>query len=135
LVGAGSFARWSPDGSRLAISAPTGSSRGDLFVLDADGRNRRLLLASPELDQPSDWSRSGRKILFTRWFSNQTPAVFVMNADGTAVRRLAQGGDAKWSPDGSHVLFTRDAELRSMRPDGTQQRLVTRWPAWEPDWR
>jgi Tol biopolymer transport system component len=134
-LGAGSVARWSPDGTRLVISAPTGRSAGDLFVIDLVRSTRRLLLASLQLDQPTDWSRNGRKILFTRSFSDHTSAVFVMNADGTSVRRLAAGSDARWSPDGSHVLYTRDAELRTMRPDGSGQRLVTRWPAWEPDWR
>jgi Tol biopolymer transport system component len=84
-VARGQFARPSPDGRRLVLDTPTAGSDGDLFVVDADGSDRRLLLASPELDQPAGWSPDGRRILFTRFndaFGRDTD-VFVMNADGT----------------------------------------------------
>ena len=40
-----------PTGMQLVLDAPTTSSQGDLFLIDADGRNRRLLLGSRQLDQ------------------------------------------------------------------------------------
>ena len=41
----GQFGRWSPDGRRLVLDSPTPTSPGDLFVVDANGTNRRLLLS------------------------------------------------------------------------------------------
>jgi len=75
--------------------------------------------------------------------------IFVMNEDGSDVRRLTTslGLDIKptWSPDGSHIAFRsqRDGndEIYLMNRDGSCQRDLTddptddRSPAWGPDGR
>ena len=67
-----------------------------------------------------------------------------MNADGSDRRSVAEGRGPVWSPDGATIVYIgRDAtggdELRSIRPDGTGMRRLTRvypngvepdWPAW-----
>lgn len=58
-LGRGQFARWSPDGTRLVLDAPTKESEGDLFIVNADGSERRRLLATPALEQPAGWSPDG----------------------------------------------------------------------------
>lgn len=68
-VSRGQFARWSPDGARLALDAPTTGSDGDIFVLNRSGGERKRILATPQLEQPADWSPDGKSILFTRFFS------------------------------------------------------------------
>jgi TolB protein len=96
------------------LDAPTATSQGDLFVLDADGSNHRLLVGSPELDQAADWSPDGKRILFTR-FNPDSPgsSVWVVNVDGTGVRRLAAGIAGSWSPDGSRILYTKSSPAGS----------------------
>jgi TolB protein len=141
----GNNARWSPDGKRLVFSAPTARSDGDLFVINADGTGLHRLLATPQLEWPTDWSPNGRKILFTRQlFSGGFMDVYVMNADGTKVRRLTHaryddvGGT--WSPDGKRIVFTsqrfRLSHLFVMRADGRGERQLTRRNAedFEPSW-
>jgi Tol biopolymer transport system component len=141
----GNNARWSPDGKRLVFSAPTARSDGDLFVINADGTGLHRLLATPQLEWPTDWSPNGRKILFTRQlFSGGFTDVYVMNADGTKVRRLTHaryddvGGT--WSPDGKRIVFTsqrfRLSHLFVMRADGRGERQLTRRNAedFEPSW-
>jgi hypothetical protein len=63
-LGRGSMARWSPDGKKLVIEAPTPDTEGDLFVINANGGGRHPLLATPDLEAPAAWSPNGRRIIF-----------------------------------------------------------------------
>ncbi len=70
--------------------------------------------------------------------------VYVMNADGSNVRRLTDvpgyDGGTFWSPDGSKIIWRRfsedgaRAEVYTMNPDGTDQRKITNVGAmsWAP---
>ena len=132
-LGRGQVARWSPDGDRLA-HVPTEDFGGDVFVLDLATGERRRLLATPQLEQPADWSPDGKRILFTRFYLAGGSDVFVMDADGTRVRRLtrAPGEDtaAAWSPDGKRIVFTSERtgheQLFVMNVDGSNQRNISR---------
>ncbi len=144
-------ARWSPDGKELVFAAPTEGSDGDLFgdgdlfVMNADGTERRLVLATPEAKQAAAWSPDGKQILFTGFDRSGGADVFVMDADGTHVRRLTEPGAsniaAAWSPDGSKILFTRgppgNAELLLMDADGSRERTISddRFRGYKPSWR
>lgn len=75
------------------------------------------------------------------------PDIFVMNADGTNLRRLTDhpANDIwpAWSPDGARIAFPsrRDGnfEIYLMNPDGTDLQRLTHtpghedFPAWSPD--
>ena len=101
-------------------------------------------LADPQL------SPDGAQIIYTRRYVNKIEdklesALWIMNADGGRNRFLAKGAGARWSPDGTRILYTADGD-----PKGTQ--LFVRWmdaegatsqithvtetpgnPAWAPD--
>lgn len=137
-VAQGQFGRWSPDGATVVLDTPTATSRGDLYIVDADGSNRRLLLASPDLDQPADWSPDGRQILFTRFSSTSNrSSVYVVNEDGSELRRLASGIAGSFSPDGTQIVYTRSfpGRLFVMRRDGSRRRAIPGAIGAEPDWR
>jgi len=134
----GQFGRWSPDGESLALATPTPTSPGDLFVVATDGSNRRLLLASPELDQPADWSPTGKQILFTRFSSRSSRSnVYVVNVDGTGLRRLASGIAGSYSPDGTRIVYSAGfpGALIVMRADGSGKRAIPGVVGADPDWR
>ena len=73
------------------------------------------------------------------------PEIYVMNADGSAQRRLthdpAQDIAASWSPDGTQIVWgatRRGSRDLTMDAEGTNVRqLITRRlrpaPAWSPD--
>jgi Tol biopolymer transport system component len=135
----GESARWSPDGSELAFDAPTPTSIGDIFVSAADGSSPRLVLASPELDQPAGWSPDGQRILFTRFHDEAglATSVYVVNVDGSDLRKLANGLAGSWSPDGRKIVYTKrfPGRIMVMNADGSRKRWIAKSIGAEPHWR
>jgi Tol biopolymer transport system component len=135
----GADARWSPDGGMLVYDAPSRGRPGDLFVMNADGTSAHLLLSTLNLKVAAGWSRDGERILFTS-YSAANPrhtTIFVVNADGTGVRRLGRGIAATWSPDGTKILYTTAefSPLYVMNGDGTRTHVLARVAAADPSWR
>jgi Tol biopolymer transport system component len=148
---------WSPDGKRLAFFWSYGKLKqvrgeewievGAIGVMDQDGANPRQLTQRrrPTTSEDHDpvWSPDGKRIAFMRWNSTASPAngraIFVVDADGTHVRRLTpwrlEAGDhPDWSPDGRRILFrsgvssyTR-SNLWTIRPDGSDLERLTDLP-------
>src|SRR5437588_3914390 len=85
-LGKGQFARWSPNGKKLVLDAPTNESDGDLFVVDADGSGRRRLTNTRDLEQPAGWSPDGKEILFTRFTARGSTQIGVIGLDGRGTR-------------------------------------------------
>jgi TolB protein len=100
----------------------------------------------PDWDSEPAWSPDGKRIAYTSAGSNTPRAIYVMNADGTARRRLTFGrtgdGSPAWSPDGREILFTCEANRISdicvVGVDGkgrlrlTEDEAENRNPAWQP---
>jgi Tol biopolymer transport system component len=89
---------WSPDGSRIAFTGWSGGIR----AVRTDGKGSTQLTRG--WDSSPRWSPDGRKVLFTRHVAHGGNDVFVMNADGSHVRRLTHGygltaaEGSSWSP-------------------------------------
>ena len=143
---------WSPDGRRIAVVVQGRKGAGPvtsrlLYVVNADGSDRRLLGRG----HAPTWSPDGRKIAF-RSDRDGNGEVYVVNADGTGLRRVTrnQASDSGpvWSPDGRRLLFTRfgdgNSDIYSVGADGSGARNLTpdvrparvgrdSSPAWSPD--
>jgi len=153
---------WSPDGRRIAfVRRPTGATSfdlGDLYVMDADGSNARLI--APSANSPA-WSPDSRKIAFSTYRGGDG-AVLIVSADDAAAPAIHIGFDRgfngwpAWSPDGSRIAFVSDwtafdfaLELYVVNADGSNLKQLTNgffgsvktWPsytqyaqpAWSPD--
>jgi TolB protein len=121
----------------------TGTDRlgAELYVRAEDGTTRRLT-RNRVFDGFPRWSPDRSKIVFVRARGNDSD-LYVMNADGTGVRRLA--GSARrfqdlypaWSPDGRTIVFASNRfgenEILVMRADGTGLRRITRTARWVDD--
>ena len=83
---------------------------------------------------------SGAEILFVGSDSPEgTGELFLVNADGTNLRRLAKGGPmvqgigyVEWSPDGSTVTYSSSSGQRMISADGTSDRSVN--PSTDAGW-
>ncbi len=80
---------WSPDSSRIAFWSGIESQYGQVWVIDADSRNRHPLTnCDPprNCDNPA-WSPDGSLILFE---TNRAgpPETWVMGSDGSSQHRL-----------------------------------------------
>jgi Tol biopolymer transport system component len=136
----------------------------ELYVMNADGTGLRRLTRNAALGPSADpaWSPDGRKLVFVerverggapcRPVGRCDNEIYVLNADGTGLRRLTRNavadGSPVWSPDGRSIAFTRDhgrqiVNIYVMNADGSGQRRLTQslrrrpWIelAWSPDWK
>ncbi|MBM4460889.1 MAG: hypothetical protein FJ011_24530 [Chloroflexi bacterium] len=81
---------WSPDGQRVVYG-----SGADLHIINADGKDKRRLVTDG--DDPQ-WSADGTQIVFDRLGNDM--GVYIVNVDGTSLRRLADGAWPSWQPCG-----------------------------------
>ncbi|HEX9641436.1 MAG TPA: hypothetical protein VGB13_08990 [Candidatus Krumholzibacteria bacterium] len=140
---------WSPDGRRIAfVSRRDGNY--EVYVMNADGSGKRNLTRDRARDVFPTWSPDGRRIAFlrARLYSNRVRGLgvnrfhgyhlYVMNADGSGLRRLTQNFTGKyqlvWSPDGRTIYFGNDL----VNADGSGARRLPYIPltaVWSPDGR
>lgn len=87
---------WSPDGGQILYSCGLAGTGVDVCVMDSDASNPVNLTDHPQDNWAPDWSPDGTRIAF---FSRRDGGgIFVMNADGSDVSFLVEGGQPAWSP-------------------------------------
>ena len=135
-----SFPAWSPDGRSIAFSGIR-----DVYTVPARGGRVTNLTRSPKpwlLRTTPAYSPDGRTIAIAASTDAYNGDVFLMRADGSAMRRLtrSQGTHDRhgeestpdFSPDGKRIVFTsnRDGNLEvySIGVDGRGERRLTRTP-------
>ena len=150
-TGGSDWPAWSPDGSKIAFRSSRDGG-GGIYVMNADGTNQINLTNSAGVDDQCgglSWSHDGSKIGFgSDSLGNSDTCrhtdIYVMNPDGTALKRLTSTGQdswPSWSPDGTKIAFQsfRDGwNIYVMNADGTGVVQVTNqfgfyeYPAWRP---
>jgi TolB protein len=123
---------YSPDGSHIIFSrCRLDFSACTLVRMHADGSDSDLLLPMHTGNYASDpeYSPDGRVVFRGDRNGNQDD-VYVMRANGTSIHRItpASGSSERpgWSPDGRHVIFTKDCcAIWEIRGDGTHPVALT----------
>jgi TolB protein len=144
---------------KIAFESPyLDDQYGDIYAIQPNGTARVRLTASAGLDIEPAWSPDGRQVAFTSGRGGSDPTcqsscnldVYVMNADGSRVKRLtddpARDREPAWSPDSSKIVFTStrgdgfSGDLYVMNADGTGETPITttsptfeKHAAWSPD--
>jgi len=93
---------WSPDGRKLVFaltkrSTPRHGPTSSIFVINANGTGIRQLTRHTRDDDPA-WSPDGRHIAFARSSSCCDSSIYVMNSDGSHLRRANSGTQGDWNP-------------------------------------
>ncbi len=122
----------------------------DICTVTPSGTGGVRLLNDSAVDTAPAWSPDGRQIAFFRSVLSDTTqsGVFVMNADGSGLRRVAPAPNVSgvsWSPDGTRIAFGKHPDIYVARTDGTGLTRLTNYqdpasgngtsPAWSPDGR
>jgi TolB protein len=88
---------WSADGKQILFTSRR-DGNDEIYVMDADGKNPRNLTKTPGRDYEGNWSPDGKSIVFISArgkagsFSNEWGDLYIMNSDGSGVRRLTDSG-------------------------------------------
>lgn len=107
---------WSPDGTGLVYAARTAPGEPfRIFVARADGSGREQLTSQKAgSDTAPVWSPDGTRIAFVSDRDGGFPELYLMNANGTGVKRMTTNAlidaNPSWSPDGTRVVFERCCE-------------------------
>ena len=149
---------FSPDSKQVSFTQSSGRVKSDpvvdniiehsaLTVMNVDGSNRHVIYQGPAYSADLTYamfSPSGKQLLFERVNSGFSKpagkrAVFVVNTDGSGLKRLTQWGDTAgdnpdWSPDGKWILYHTHvdepgAQYFLIHPDGTGGHQLTHFPA------
>jgi TolB protein len=142
---------WSPDGKSIVfISSRHGGMKVHLLAAGAatNGSDARQLTTGDDEDDSPAFSPDAKRIAFVRIHAGVS-RIFVMDADGSNVRAIAEGESIHpvWSPDGARILFDTTSfvgarktkepdrvigekideqmDLATVRPDGTDLRRLT----------
>ena len=134
---------WSPDGTRIVYDAhlvPDDHhlAPGGIAVMDADGKNKRLLT---RVGLHPTWSPDGKRIAFISGV-DVINHVFVMDVDGRNRMQLTHDFVRKrlpsWSHDGKRIAYVGDNVIWVVDSDGENPRQLTNivteeHPTWSPD--
>ena len=115
---------WSPDGYHILFSSrvsPYEEDQGaeaysgvDLYTVQSDGSNLRLLTTDPALSLSYSpvWSHDGSKVLFSSILDSRVwPSyIFIINVDGTGLTQLSNVESVGrmhlvWSPDARRIAI------------------------------
>jgi Tol biopolymer transport system component len=153
-LGDGFDPTWCPDGKRIVFRAEE-----EIYIIEADGSHRMPWLTISPHAEGLAWSPDGHRIAYSDDPRYQIGDIYVMNADGSGVRRLAGTPTdtdefPAWSTNGRRLAFasTRGTASRNTRTlwtvnaDGSHVRPLARQrqrpylttdaqPSWSPDGR
>ncbi len=137
---------WSPDGKRIAFSAPgKAQAAAQLYLINVDGSNLRKLTDSDEAWL--SWSSDGKQaVLIGNCGGLNNHDLCIMDADSSSLRRLTDyhGHLPVWSPDGTRIahvvggsLCLVDVNSSSQHCPAALNQIETSYrgsaPIWSPD--
>lgn len=137
---------FSPDGKRL-VFVSTRNGNADIFVMpfqpqgpDASGGALNLTRHRGGDFNPA-FSPDGKRIVFSSDRDGYRESdIYLMDADGSSVRRLTRSagwdGSPAWSRDGQSIFFSSERDkslgIYRLKADGSEQKQIVTGPALSP---
>jgi Tol biopolymer transport system component len=112
---------WSPDSRRLAYGG-----NNKITLIDADGRNEETIDGHSGYAQAC-WSPDGKKVLATGGDGPYGIVLFELKTGHDDVVATYVDGTFKamsWTADGQRIIFAKKDQIHSIRPDGTDDRVL-----------
>ncbi len=106
---------WSPDGKKIVFARYNGNNP-DIFIINIETGEETQLTNTDYDENDPEWSPDGKYIAFKSTRHTKKPGrdeIYVMNSDGTGVRRLTStigwesDHDPSWSSDSKYIYFER----------------------------
>ena len=141
---------YSADGTKIAWNR-----NADIWIMDADGTDKRRLTGGPADDGEPAFSPDGRAVAFTRYTPETGQRDIYIKSISGSLRRVTNDEDREGSlsfgPNGYRIAYTISeavpgacggciypSEVATVRTDGTDRKIVTDAPgdseASDPDW-
>ena len=103
--GGNTYPAWSPDGKRIAYTEQVGENDRQIFVIDADGKNKTQLTKEGDFNCYAAWSPDGQEIAFMSYKGQgDKGSLAVMKSDGSEQKIILRGegaghvGRPAWKP-------------------------------------
>ncbi len=115
----------SPDGSKILYSVsyysiPENKGNSELFVMNADGSDKKQITKTPVREASAKWMNDGEHIAFLS-SETGTMQLWIMKADGGKRKQITErdGGvtDFAFSPDEKKLLFVADVKYGESTKD------------------
>ena len=135
---------WSPDDREVLWTGTTTGGPEQVFIAPADGSSPPVRIGDRNTSNwGPNWSPDGTNVSYI-----SEDNVYVMNRDGTDIRKVSQGRYAEnsggsWNPDGSGLVFVAgrqgNHDLWLVGLDGKPERVLAKSilteeaPAYSPD--
>ncbi len=117
----------SPNGKSIVFVSSRGTGRAHIWLLDLVTKHARLLTPNAGSDFRPSWSPDGKWIAFStdrdsdgghlpgRWERLQSLSIYIIQPDGSGLRRITRGrgvaGSPRWSLDGKRIYYYETTQL------------------------
>lgn len=136
---------YSPDGSLIAYDSTEPGKQGIWVMSAVDGSDPRQVAALPAnatSDFAPRFAPDGQRLVFARVISDTVSALWIVNLDGSGLRRITpatiETDKPAWSHDGSSIVFNAYAggsefsDIWVVGPDGQGLQNLTQTPTEPP---
>ena len=98
------FAKWSPDGRRIAYNVPTSQGNSILYIMDANGENK--VSVKSDCDN-AEWSPNGELIACISSSDYSGYAIYIIDVNKKHAQKAVERTYAhvSWSPDSQSIIY------------------------------